>query len=88
MIAANVGGSFVITACETNTIMRVSGIAGTNLIGKAVEIFDKTGRKIPAKGTVDKDGKFTAIVGPPNPFRVGDTVIVRIGSDVGQCTTK
>ena len=83
-LALNVSGLFVVTKCETNSTLLVEGIAGTNLAGKTVEIF-KGKRKIAEAGTVDPDGTFSVTVGPPNPFKVGDIVIIRIGPDVGQC---
>lgn len=84
--ALNVSGSFVVTKCESNSTLLVEGIAGTNLVGKTVEIF-KGKHKIAEAGTVGPNGIFSVTVGPPNPFKVGDTVIIRIGPDVGQSLT-
>ena len=83
-LTLTISGSFVVTKCETNSTLLVEGIAGTNLAGKTVEIF-KGKRKIAEAGTVGPDGTFSVTVGPPNPFKVGDIVIIRIGPDVGQC---
>lgn len=84
-VALNVSGSFVVTTCESNSTLLVEGVAGTNLAGETVEIF-KGNRKIAEAGTVAPNGTFSVTVGPPNPFKVGDTVIIRIGPDVGQST--
>jgi hypothetical protein len=83
-IAYNVSGSFVITTCVSNSVLRISGVAGNHLKGQTVEVFDANGNKVDEIGTVDNNGKFDGRVGPPNPFRTGDTVIIRIGPDVGQ----
>lgn len=79
-------GSFVLTALESNSILLVEGVAGTHLVGETVEVFNSGGGKVAEIGRVDNNGKFSGRVGPPNPFRVGDTVIIRIGPDVGSNT--
>ena len=83
--ALNVSGSFVVTTCESNGTLLVEGVAGTHLVGETVEIF-KGKSKVAEAGTVSANGTFSVTVGPPNPFKVGDTVVIRIGPDVGQST--
>lgn len=86
--AKDVAGSFIITECVTNGVFRVSGVAGKDMAGKTIEIFNSSGRKVAEAGTVDANGNFTGTVGPPNPFRVGATVIVRIGNHVSRCVAE
>jgi hypothetical protein len=88
MIADNVSGSFVVTRCVTNGTLLVEGVAGKHLIGETVEIFNGDGRKVAELGKVDDSGRFSGNLGPPNPFRVGDVVIIRIGPDVGRATAQ
>lgn len=88
MIADNVSGSFVVTKCETKGALLVEGVAGKHLVGEIVEIFNEDGGKVAELGKVGGSGRFSERLGPPNPFRVGDIVIIRIGPDVGRSTAR